>query len=150
MPADGKKERVTKLNRKDFITEWTAEKTETDKTQAIHQLKKFIDNDISENSPRGTKNLIIAIEELSELTKEISKWLRKKGDWYGILEEMTDAQLALWYIQEICNITDSDLKKALSVKLKRESIRQRISCKIMQNPAENTCKNTPKKSEKET
>ena len=74
---------------------------------------------MSDGNPRGHRNLIIVMEELSELTKEISKELRGKGDKTNILEELADVQLGIYYVQEICGITDSDLAKAINVKIER-------------------------------
>ena len=62
---------------------------------------------------------IIAMEELSELSKEISKELRGKGDNTNILEELADVQLGIYYVQEICKINNEDLHKAMNVKMKR-------------------------------
>lgn len=59
------------------------------------------------------------MEELSELSKEISKELRGKGDKTNILEELADVQLGIYYVQEICKINNEDLYKAMNVKMKR-------------------------------
>lgn len=59
------------------------------------------------------------MEELAELTKEISKHLRGKGNLYSILEELADVQLGIYYVQEICKIKDEDLHRAMNVKMKR-------------------------------
>lgn len=59
------------------------------------------------------------MEELSELSKEISKELRGHGDRYNILEELADVQLGIYYVQEICGINNDDLHKAMNVKMKR-------------------------------
>ena len=44
------------------------------------------------------RNLIIVREELSELSKEISKELRGQGDKYNILEELADVPLGIYYV----------------------------------------------------
>lgn len=44
----------------------------------------------------GTESqMIVAIEELSELTKEITKYLRDKGDINHISEEMADVKIVI-------------------------------------------------------
>lgn len=82
-------------------------------------LNRSIENNIGDGNPRGHRNLIICQEELSELTKEISKELRGKGDRVNILEELADVQISIYYIQNICHITGSELDKAIAVKMKR-------------------------------
>lgn len=98
----------------------------------IDKFKKAVPlkaEDISEilkksiNSTRKTNkdgiHLVIVMEEFSELIKEISKALRGKGDTVCLLEECADVQIGLYYIQEIFNISDYDLRKAVAVKINR-------------------------------
>lgn len=75
-------------------------------------------------------NLIIVIEELSELTKELTKWLRYlRGDAtvtydvFGVLEELVDVQICLWTLSAMYDEGYDALKKALNVKLMRLSER---------------------------
>lgn len=65
----------------------------------------------------GFHNIIIVIEELSELTKELTKALRNKYDFTGILEELADVSLAVDYIKEIFDISDKELEYARSIKM---------------------------------
>ena len=65
----------------------------------------------------GFHNTIIVIEELSELTKELTKALRDKASITGILEELADVSIAIDYIKEIFDITDKELEYARSVKM---------------------------------
>lgn len=67
----------------------------------------------------GTRNLIIVMEELSELSQEISKFLRGKKDLVGLTEELGDVYLALDYVKSICGISTDDLNKAMNVKIDR-------------------------------
>lgn len=82
-------------------------------------LIRSIESNLGDGNPRGHRNLIIFQEELSELTKEISKELRGKGNKVNILEELADVQISIYYIQNICHITNSELDKAIAVKMKR-------------------------------
>lgn len=63
---------------------------------------------------------IVAIEEMSELTKEISKDLRDKGDRDHIAEEMADVLLMLDELAIIYNITYTELSAIKHAKLNRE------------------------------
>lgn len=84
-------------------------------------LNRSIDVTLKEepHNPRGHRHLIIAMEELSELQKEVSKELRGKGDSTAILEELADVSIIISYIKEICGITDDALNKAINVKKDR-------------------------------
>lgn len=89
------------------------------RTQMDKILVDSVNSNIVDGNPRGHRNLIIVMEELSELIKEISKELRGKGDNISILEELADVQLGIYYVQEIVGIEDELLQKAMSVKMKR-------------------------------
>lgn len=65
----------------------------------------------------GFHNTVIVIEELSELTKELTKALRNKEDMTGIIEELADASLGIDYVKEIFDITDKELEYARSIKM---------------------------------
>ena len=67
----------------------------------------------------GTRNIIMAIEELSELQKELSKFLRGKGDHLCIVEEVADVIMCINLIAIICSITDEEINKAINVKIDR-------------------------------
>lgn len=45
--------------------------------------------------------VIVAIEEMAELQKELTKWLRSKGNAAGLLEEMADVSIMLNQLQLI-------------------------------------------------
>ncbi len=64
----------------------------------------------------GFYNTIIVIEELSELTKELTKALRDKRNITGILEELADVSIAIDYVKEVFDITDKELEYARSIK----------------------------------
>lgn len=79
-------------------------------------IEKVIADSINSTGNDGI-HLIIAMEELSELQKEISKELRGKGDKINVLEELADVQ----YVKKILGISDEDIEKAISVKIDRLS-----------------------------
>lgn len=90
-----------------------------DKKWISKVLNTSIDCNLHDGNPRGHHNLIIVMEELAELSKEISKQLRGKGDNINILEELADVQIGIYYVQNICNISSDMLNKAINVKTER-------------------------------
>ena len=66
---------------------------------------------------------VVAIEECSELQKELTKMLRKEGNTYNLLEEMADVSLVLLMLQRIHGFTDEDMAKAMTIKARREEQR---------------------------
>lgn len=68
---------------------------------------------------RGHENLIIDMEEMAELSQEISKQIRGKGDYYSLLEEMADVRVCLYHLQNLYNISNMELNKAINVKIDR-------------------------------
>lgn len=87
--------------------------------------REVIDNMINftskkdQNNERGHRNLIIAMEELSELTKEISKSLRDEHDRLGLMEEIVDVEHVILTLCNVFNISDDELNKIRYVKTKR-------------------------------
>ena len=87
--------------------------------------REVIDNMINftskkdQNNERGHRNLIIAMEELSELTKEISKSLRGEQDRMGLMEEIVDVEHVILTLCNVFNISDDELNKIRYVKTKR-------------------------------
>ena len=107
------------MNREVFIEQFNKSDSSIDKEWMLDVLNQSVDSNLSDGNPKGHRNLIIVMEELSELSKEISKELRGKGDKTNILEELADVQLGIYYVQEICKINNKDLHKAMNVKMKR-------------------------------
>lgn len=68
-------------------------------------------------SSNSDRQLLIAMEELAELSQEISKFLRGKGDRIGLLEELADVSIVLRHTKRILHITEEELNKAMCVKL---------------------------------
>lgn len=82
-------------------------------------LVDSVNSNIGDGNPSGHRNLIIVMEELAELAKEIAKELRGKGDRINLTEELADVQLGIYYVQEIVGVDDETLAKAMSVKMDR-------------------------------
>ncbi|MCD8119726.1 MAG: hypothetical protein LUE29_09675 [Lachnospiraceae bacterium] len=70
-----------------------------------------------------TLTSIIAIEELAELQKEISKQLRGEGNFYDLLQEMADVDISLANLMVMHDISSSELRKVMTVKIDREKKR---------------------------
>lgn len=67
----------------------------------------------------GNYNLVIAMEELNELGQQISKVLRGKIDKSHLIEEVADVTIALQYVKQICDISETELNNAIQYKIKR-------------------------------
>lgn len=61
----------------------------------------------------------VAIEEMAELTKEICKDFRGKGNREHILEEIVDVSIMLEQLQIMYDISSSEMLTAVESKVKR-------------------------------
>ena len=69
---------------------------------------------------KGFKNqLIICIEELSELQKELCKFLRGKFAMQNIIEEVADVEIMLHQIKHIFNIDENLINYVKKQKIER-------------------------------
>lgn len=107
------------MDRERFIERFYEESPIINNGEVERTLTKSIESLSHDGYPRGHRNLIIATEELAELTQEITKHLRGKGDYYNILQELADVRIVLWYVQEVCGINEEELNKAVNVKIHR-------------------------------
>ena len=107
------------MDKQVFIEEFKQADSKTDGAWIFNVINKSIVANLPDGNPRGHRNLIITMEELSELSQEVSKQLRVDGDYFKLLQELADVQLGLYYIQQICNISDDALHKAINVKMRR-------------------------------
>ena len=71
-----------------------------------------------------TAQMIVAIEELSELQKELTKALRNKIDRVAILEEYVDVTIMLEQIKILYELNDKDIN--LMKKMKLDRLRERL------------------------
>ena len=107
------------MNRENFIAGLEKESSNINKNWISNLIKESIKANLSEGKPWGHQYSIIVMEELAELSQAIAKELRDKGDNINLLEELADVQLGIYYIQEIFNISDDYLHRAMNVKMKR-------------------------------
>lgn len=61
----------------------------------------------------------VAIEEMSELTKEICKDFRGEKNRENIIEEIADVQIMLYQLMAMYNISDTELAITLGLKITR-------------------------------
>lgn len=67
----------------------------------------------------NTKQIYVAIEEMSELTKALTKSLRDRYDIKSILEEMADVELCMRELRIIYNINQEDVEEVIQQKIQR-------------------------------
>lgn len=83
------------------------------------------------------ENCIIAIEELSELQKEITKGLRYPGsDPEHLIEEIADVLISIGIIQSIFGITDDQITDELLRKMQKNLARRVEEMKACRGSAE--------------
>lgn len=63
------------------------------------------------NLSEDVGDLVVAMEELSELTKEISKALRDKLNIENMIEEIADVEIVVDKLKKKFNISDKDIEK---------------------------------------
>lgn len=83
-----------------------------------NELKNKTYNDLISKYGENMQ-LIVAIEELSELQKELTKILRGKGSKSRLIEEVADCYICLEQIRIIKKITNNELKNEKAKKLMR-------------------------------
>lgn len=67
----------------------------------------------------ANQQIIVAIEELSELTKELTKALRMAYNANHMTEEIADVHIMLYQMQYYFGIKDTDIQAVIDYKLKR-------------------------------
>lgn len=78
-----------------------------------------VDKELIKNTIRTygiDKQLVVAVEELSELQKEICKHLRGKTDREHIIEETADVLIMIGNIKVIFGIPDEKLSEVIKAK----------------------------------
>ena len=108
------------MNPERFKKEYINAKNEINKKDLKDIIRSFsIANMDNEFAIRDPYNLVLAVEELSELQKAIIKYLRGSEDKLAILEEMADVLISIMSVQSIIGIPTDDLYKAVNVKANR-------------------------------
>lgn len=97
------------------------------KQQIQNILQQSIISSMGDGNPMGHRQLIITTEELAELTQQVTKELRGKGDKLLLTEELADVLICTEYLKMICYISDEDLNKMIGIKLSRLEERVRTN-----------------------
>ena len=70
--------------------------------------------------------LVVCMEELSELTQAISKEIQGKDNRNNVIEEMADVLICLEILKQVFEITDEDIDSWIKYKQERNLFR--MSC----------------------
>jgi NTP pyrophosphatase (non-canonical NTP hydrolase) len=62
---------------------------------------------------------VVAIEEMSELQKELTKFIRGKGNRENLIEEVADVLVMITQIQIMYHIPDDEVERIMHLKLNR-------------------------------
>jgi len=86
-----------------------------------HQLRTIIRSVIEKTKDKSSfkdyKNILNQIEAYVGLNTELIQALTEETDYDSLLEKLAEASIAVLSIQEIFNISDLNLKKAITVKI---------------------------------
>ena len=66
---------------------------------------------------------VICMEEMAELTKELSKIIRNQGNIDAVIEETADVYICLEHIRLMHGINDSQLQNVIDHKINRQTKR---------------------------
>jgi len=105
------------LNRQKFISEMGSTICLKEKDR-----RRIIRHSVLDRSKNT--NCTLAIEEMSELTQQLTKHIRGIGDYMGTVEELADVHLSLEVIEQALEIDPVQLRKAMDIKLRREQERR--------------------------
>lgn len=67
----------------------------------------------------GKQQVIVAIEELSELQKELCKSLRSNYNYGNIVEEIADVEIMLEQMKIYFEINENEIEEMKEIKIKR-------------------------------
>ena len=111
------------MNKELFIEKMKDVSSTINSNYCTDVIRGSLRNIQEEQNQKGAMNIIIIMEELAEFQQELSKALRGKNNQISLIEELADAYLGVKYIQEIFDISDETLAKAINVKLNRQNER---------------------------
>lgn len=111
------------MNKELFIEKMKDASSTINSSYCTDVIRGSLRNIKEEQNQKGAMNIIIIMEELAELQQELSKALRGKGNRMSLIEELADTYLSVKYTQEIFDVSDETLAKAVNVKLNRQNER---------------------------
>lgn len=108
------------MERLKFQNAFAKAKPEISRKHFREVIARSVDSTLNDGNPRGHHVLIIVLEELAELSKEVTKTLRGfSGHRITLIEEIADVAVCILYLQEVCGISTQDIYKAMNVKIDR-------------------------------
>lgn len=90
-------------------------KEKYNKASTVISLPERIDIEMKSIDPNpihignGTRNLIIVMEEISELIEQLTNAKTGEYDMLSLIEEIADTEQGLDYVQFVCDITYDDI-----------------------------------------
>ena len=78
-----------------------------------------------EVEPVAILELIICMEELAELQKEVSKYARGRSNKAAVIEEIADIIISLDKLKEIIGIMNNEIQEVLAEKIDRNHKRRK-------------------------
>lgn len=100
------------MNASSFMSGYEKASPDIDNEWASKLISKCIEK-------QGREITVVrCMEEYAELIQVLSKSLRSIENREELLEELADAQLCIFFIQQALGVTGEELCKAMSVKLK--------------------------------
>lgn len=99
------------MSREEFETRFSLASTELS-PRFKEEIKKS-------NEYLGAERLVVCMEEAAEQTQAISKMYRNKPDRLNLIEEIGDIIICIESLKQIYSITDSEINKAINVKIDR-------------------------------
>lgn len=82
-----------------------------------YEQERILRQNVQRNNT--TEELVVIMEELAELSQQISKKIRGKEDKMHLLEEIADVYICLEELKILEHFTDEEIQIAKSVKLNR-------------------------------
>lgn len=111
------------MNMKIFKKEFEKASTEVNMNKLKSELARTIDDDVMYLGKPGTRNLIIAIEELAELQREIITYdnmSKSHSENYTyecklfMIDEIADVLISLEWVKHICDIPETEIETTTS------------------------------------
>lgn len=107
------------MNAAEFKKQFKCAKSILNREYMHSVVEEAIDALSTDSNPRGHESLIIVMEELAELSQQVSKTLRGKEDRMHLLEELADVYICNEFVKSICGFSDDEIARAINVKLDR-------------------------------
>lgn len=94
------------MKREEYERKFEMASSTLDESVMIAEIIRTMDESPLYIGKKGTRNLVIVMEELSELQQEITKFLLNTGDHLSLVEEVADVLMGIEYAKIICDYED--------------------------------------------